>query len=622
MMISVASKKTPLKKGGRAPIAKELSAPFTKNRAVPIRPKGFSKIDLSLTRSPFLINFSKFIRASRRRPLLPLFYRSRHLNLNSAMFQFLFNREILGRSFIFPSEREFFKKSKAIQNAFLFTSKPNYFDNSFYEEEEISLPPSDHLELDPTGLLENGESGDTPESSRSSVAGAEKEGVKGKPKISVFDRFDYLSSAFVSILCRRGLKLKAERILEDTLRNLGESLKSRFKKFQSVSTSVFSFVIRFFFLNAIENTKPLLSLKKQVVAGVIRSSPIVTSEQKRLLVAIRWIVAAAKVRSEIPFAKALSAELLDAFFSKGKAISKRSELHSVVISSRAFLRLKNEKGSWFSKERPSVSGFRMGLRLLLRKRLRYKFKQLLSKVYSPKPVWKLVRFGDSSYKRVVFEKPSKKELISRLKTFLFTFNAMTLDQKVAFLLGFERFVYIYRSKFYRPLSGFIKEYIISISGISTDTIPDPAPGFSSRSEPAWLSAVEAARESENFFPEFFDIYRKLPFLISSFPSSDPRPPHRPFRPRFHLPSLYYGSIFTRCVFNRSRVTVMYRRERDPRYAFLYSRRFNQNKFNNFRSPSFSKTATVRKKGKEKSTYSKNNGFVRPNYPRSVPFPRR
>jgi small subunit ribosomal protein S7 len=570
--------------------------------------------------SPFLVKYSKFIRKSRHLQFLPFFYTTRLRNLNSAVSQFLFSREILGRSFIFPSERKFRKKGKTFQGIFASISKPAYSAKSFYEEKEPApLLSREQQKLSWESLLKSSRtdflsmpnlpiprhpSPPTPAVDESEKADPKK--VK-KKDLSI-DSFDYLSSAFVSTLCRRGLKLKAERIMEDTLRNLGESVKTRFRKFQFISTPAINFVIRFFFLNAIENVKPLLSLKKQVVAGVIRSSPIVTSEQKRLLVAIRWIVAAAKARSEIPFSKALSAELMDAFFSKGRAVSKRAELHSVVISSRAFLRLKSEKGAWFSKEKFTISGFRNGLRLILRQRLRHKFKQVLSRVYASKPVWKFVRFGNRSYKRLVFVKPSTKQLIVRLKGFLSQFNKMTFYQKLKFLLGFDRFVYIYRSKFVGPRSGFFKESIITISRIF-NPIPTSKRSFTDAAlQDERDAALQDEHSNEIFFSESSDIYRRFPFLVNSFPVPAPRRPLFRTRPRPN--SIFFNSIFNRHWFRPSRVTVMYRRERDSRYSFSRPRKFANNRPSSFFKPPL---PPVGKKVVEKIGSFKNKVQVSSNY---------
>lgn len=561
--------------------------------------RGKRRFKFRLPRSSILDAYSKFLSKSRRLRVLPSSYEFRHLKLNSVVSRYIFDREVRNSAHVFASEKKVLSSVDLDKNStslFLAAHKPahwaSFSDDSdeescnfddFFLGEELFLPTFSEVQEFALSPEVNGDDNSF-----------EK---KAKIKDPFFDRFDFLSSAFVSVLCRRGLKLKAERLLEDTLKNLGESIKSRFKKFQFVTTPVLNFVIRYFFLNALENVKPLLSLKKQVVAGVIRSSPIVTSEQKRLLVAIRWIVAAAKNRSELPFSKALSSELFDAFFSKGRAVSKRSELHSVVISSRAFLRLKSEKGQWSSEEAFTMAGFRTGLRTLLRTRLINRLRQILAKIRSSKTVWRTIRFRNRSWKRATFVKPSRKEINSRSKKFLLRFNSMNFSEKIRFLLGFNRFTYVYRTKFVSRWAGFFNESLIGFSS------SQPISSTSSESGVGKISV---------------DIHSKIPVFVTTFPSNLPPTPRRRFPYRPKSDRIFFDSIMNRHWLRPRYVLVMYRRERPTDYFFAPKKR-NYDKFNK-KFSGFSRLSSHFKRNKKNygkfsktrptfsKTYSSSNHF--------------
>ena len=60
------------------------------------------------------------------------------------------------------------------------------------------------------------------------------------------------------------------------------------------------------------------------------------SASRRITLAMRWIIDAAKLRTGKSFAEKLSAELMDAVNNQGSAIRKREEAHKMAEANRAF----------------------------------------------------------------------------------------------------------------------------------------------------------------------------------------------------------------------------------------------------------------------------------------------
>jgi small subunit ribosomal protein S7 len=60
------------------------------------------------------------------------------------------------------------------------------------------------------------------------------------------------------------------------------------------------------------------------------------SAERRLTLALRWMLAAARARAGKSFSEKLAGELIDAFSETGSAIRKRDETHKMAEANRAF----------------------------------------------------------------------------------------------------------------------------------------------------------------------------------------------------------------------------------------------------------------------------------------------
>ena len=81
---------------------------------------------------------------------------------------------------------------------------------------------------------------------------------------------------------------------------------------------------------------PMLEVKARRVGGSNYQVPIEVRPERRQTLALRWIVNAARARSERTMKERLAAELLDAFNQQGAAFRRKEEMHRMAEANRAF----------------------------------------------------------------------------------------------------------------------------------------------------------------------------------------------------------------------------------------------------------------------------------------------
>jgi len=95
-----------------------------------------------------------------------------------------------------------------------------------------------------------------------------------------------------------------------------------------------------YFLQALENLKPLLETKARRVGGSNYQVPCEVRPARRQTLAIRWLVDAARKRSERGMEACLTAELFDAYNQTGGAFKKKEEMHRMAEANKAFAHYK------------------------------------------------------------------------------------------------------------------------------------------------------------------------------------------------------------------------------------------------------------------------------------------
>jgi len=91
------------------------------------------------------------------------------------------------------------------------------------------------------------------------------------------------------------------------------------------------------FEQAIRNVTPVLEVKPRRVGGATYQVPVEVRPERRLSLAMRWLITAARSRAGRPIAEKLFQELLDASRGQGAAARRREELHRMAEANRAFV---------------------------------------------------------------------------------------------------------------------------------------------------------------------------------------------------------------------------------------------------------------------------------------------
>ena len=147
-------------------------------------------------------------------------------------------------------------------------------------------------------------------------AGAAKREVLPDPKYG-----SRLVAKFVNIMMIRGKKSTAERIMYDALLSVEDRSKQDALKM---------------FKSAIDNVKPAVEVKSRRVGGSTYQVPVEVRPDRRTSLAMRWMIVAARRRSERSMADKLAAEFLDAANNRGMAVKKREDTHKMAEANKAF----------------------------------------------------------------------------------------------------------------------------------------------------------------------------------------------------------------------------------------------------------------------------------------------
>jgi len=132
---------------------------------------------------------------------------------------------------------------------------------------------------------------------------------------------DTLIAKFVNGIMRRGKKSSAEGTFYRALDIIKE-------KTHSDPVKVFG--------QAMNNVKPLIEVRPRRVGGATYQVPVEVRPERKVALAIRWIIGFSKARSEKTMEEKLSAELIDAANNRGAAIKKKEDTHKMAEANKAF----------------------------------------------------------------------------------------------------------------------------------------------------------------------------------------------------------------------------------------------------------------------------------------------
>ena len=90
------------------------------------------------------------------------------------------------------------------------------------------------------------------------------------------------------------------------------------------------------FGKALENAAPLLQVRSRRVGGATYQVPMEVKQEKRISLAMRWILSAANAKKGKPMREKLADELLAAYKNEGAAVKKKEDTHRMAEANRAF----------------------------------------------------------------------------------------------------------------------------------------------------------------------------------------------------------------------------------------------------------------------------------------------
>ena len=132
---------------------------------------------------------------------------------------------------------------------------------------------------------------------------------------------DRLVAKFVNDLMSMGKKSTAERIIYGALEQVESKLKDDPLKV---------------FKKALENVKPVVEVKSRRVGGATYQVPVEVRQDRRVALAMRWLIDYSKARGEKTMREKLAGEIMDAANNRGNAVKKREDTHKMAEANKAF----------------------------------------------------------------------------------------------------------------------------------------------------------------------------------------------------------------------------------------------------------------------------------------------
>ncbi len=90
------------------------------------------------------------------------------------------------------------------------------------------------------------------------------------------------------------------------------------------------------FETALRNAGPSIEVRPRRVGGATLQVPVEVPSDRRVALAMRWLIANSRARSGKTYAEKLAGELMDAAANQGATIKKKEETHKMAEANRAF----------------------------------------------------------------------------------------------------------------------------------------------------------------------------------------------------------------------------------------------------------------------------------------------
>jgi len=132
---------------------------------------------------------------------------------------------------------------------------------------------------------------------------------------------DAVISLFINKVMKQGKKSTAQKIVYKAFALIKEQTKKE-------PLEVFR--------QAIENVSPMLEVKPKRIGGATYQVPMEVRGERKLALAMRWLLEGARNKKGKPMAEKLGQELIDAANNQGNAIKKKNDTHRMAEANKAF----------------------------------------------------------------------------------------------------------------------------------------------------------------------------------------------------------------------------------------------------------------------------------------------
>ena len=133
---------------------------------------------------------------------------------------------------------------------------------------------------------------------------------------------DLVVAKFINNLMNDGKKSLAESIFYSSIEKIKASIKT------DDGLEVFK--------KAINNVSPMLEVKSKRIGGATYQVPVEVPQQRKVELAMRWIIGYAKARKGNSMSDRLAAEIVAAYNNEGSSVKKKEDTHKMAEANKAF----------------------------------------------------------------------------------------------------------------------------------------------------------------------------------------------------------------------------------------------------------------------------------------------
>jgi small subunit ribosomal protein S7 len=126
---------------------------------------------------------------------------------------------------------------------------------------------------------------------------------------------------FINMLMFDGKKSVAEKVVYGALDTISQKTKANAMQVLE---------------SALDNVQPMVEVKSRRVGGATYQVPVEVRADRRVALAMRWLVDAARARGEKGMRARLAGEIMEAAEKRGSAVKKREETHRMAEANKAF----------------------------------------------------------------------------------------------------------------------------------------------------------------------------------------------------------------------------------------------------------------------------------------------